>query len=81
MAGNRSFTEYIKNTFDNQFWAVAEEYLRENFDPLDMTLYKVHKAGEPEVTDVQVEHVWIEDLPDVFVKRKLYHILIENCTT
>ena len=45
MAGNRSFTEYIKNTFDNQFWAVAEEYLRENFDPLDMTLYKVHKAG------------------------------------
>jgi len=68
MAGNRSFTEYIKNTFDNQFWAVAEEYLRENFDPLDMTLYKVHKAGEPEVTDVQVEHVWIEDLPEMKIQ-------------
>src|SRR6056297_2213548 len=68
MAGNRSFTGYIKNTFDNQFWVVAEEYLRENFDPLDMTLYKVHKAGEPEVTDVQVEHVWIEDLPEMKIQ-------------
>ncbi len=71
MAGSRSFTEYIKNTFYNQFFAVAEEYLRENFDPLDMTLYKVHKAGEPEVTDVQVEHVWVEDLPDVNVNPKM----------
>lgn len=68
MAGNRSFTEYIKNTFDNQFWEVAEEYLRENFAPLDTTLYKVHKAGEPEVTDVQVEHVWIEDLPEMKIQ-------------
>jgi len=23
MAGNRSFTEYVKNTYDNQFWAIA----------------------------------------------------------
>ncbi len=44
MAGNFSFTEYVKKTFDNQFWAVTEKYLSENFDPLNMKLYKVHKA-------------------------------------
>ena len=68
MAGNRSFTEYVKNTYDNQFWAIAEEYLHENIDPLNMKLYKVHKAGEPEITDVQVEHVWVEDLPEMKIQ-------------
>jgi len=68
MAGNCSFKQYIKDEFDNEFWELAEEYLRENFDPLDMKLYKVHKAGEPEVTDVQVEYVWIEDLPEMKIR-------------
>ena len=68
MAGNCSFKEYIKDAFENQFWELAEEYLRENFNPLDIKLYKVHRAGEPEVTDVQVEHVWIEDLPEMKIQ-------------
>lgn len=68
MASSRSFTEYVKNTYDNQFWAIAEEYLRENLDPLSMSLFKVHKAGEPEITDVQVEHVWVEDLPEMKIQ-------------
>lgn len=68
MAGSRSFTEYVKKTFDNQFWTVAEEYLRKNFDTLDVRLYKIHKAGVPEITDVQVEHVWVDNLPQMEIQ-------------
>lgn len=68
MADSRSFTEYVKKTFDNQFWTVAEEYLRKNFDTLDVRLYKIHKAGEPEIADVQVEHVWVDNLPQMEIQ-------------
>jgi len=40
MANTRSFTEYVAKTFDNQFWAAAETYLRENIETLDIELYK-----------------------------------------
>jgi len=68
MADIRSFTEYIKNTFENQFWAIAEEYLCKNFDTLDIKLYKVNKAGEPEITEVQVEHIWVDNLPEMKIQ-------------
>lgn len=68
MAGCRSFKEYVAKAFDNQFWKVAEEYLRESFDVLDMELYKIHKAGELEIADVQVEHVWVDDLPGMKIQ-------------
>ena len=68
MPDSRSFTEYVKSSFDNQFWAIADEYLRENINPLDMKLFKVHKPGEPEITDLQVEHVWVEDLPEMKIQ-------------
>lgn len=68
MAGIRSFTDYVRNTFDNQFWAIADEYLRENINPLDMKLFKVHKAGEPEITDLQAEHVWVKDLLEMKIQ-------------
>jgi hypothetical protein len=68
LAGGRSFTEYVKNTFDNQLWIVAEDYLRENYDTLDIRLYKIHKAGIPEIINVHVEHVWVEDLPEMKIQ-------------
>lgn len=68
MANSRSFKEYVAKAFDNQFWAVAEEHLRDNFDALDIELYRVHKAGIPEIIDVQVEHVWVDDLPDMKIQ-------------
>lgn len=68
MADSHSFTEYVAKTFDNQFWAVAEEYLRENMDDLDIELYKIHRAGETEIQDVNVEHIWIDDLPGMEIQ-------------
>ena len=63
MAAQRSFTEYVKKRFDNNFWAAAESYLDENFDSLGIELRRIHRAGETEISDVKVEHVWIDDKP------------------
>ncbi|HEY9059187.1 MAG TPA: hypothetical protein VIO64_01605 [Pseudobacteroides sp.] len=68
MAVNRSFTEYVAKTFDNQFWAVTEQYLHENMDSLDLELYRIHKAGEPEIAEIKVEHVWVDDLPEMKIQ-------------
>lgn len=68
MSINRSFTDYVAKTFDNQFWAVTEEYLHENLHSLDIELYRIHKAGEPEITEIKVEHFWVDDLPEMKIK-------------
>ena len=44
MMVNRSFTEYMKKRFDNNFWAVAEEFLTDNTDYVEGLSYKLHKV-------------------------------------
>ena len=34
MAAHRSFAEYVKKKFDNNFWAAAKSYLEANLDSL-----------------------------------------------
>lgn len=65
MSANRSFTEYVKSKFDNYFWNAAEAFLQDNLSSLDIELYRIHKVGEIEISDVKVEHVWVEDKPDM----------------
>lgn len=38
MAAHRSFAEYVKKRFDNNFWAAAESYLEANLDSLGIEL-------------------------------------------
>lgn len=68
MAENRSFTDYVKKKYDNEFWAVAEEYLKTHINSMELSLYHVHKVGEIEISDVVVEHVWVHDLPDMNIQ-------------
>ena len=68
MAVNRSFTDYIKRRFDNNFWSVAEEFLRDNADYVEGLSNKLHRVGEIEISDVKVEHVWVEDKPDTEIQ-------------
>ncbi len=68
MAADHSFTEYIANRFDNNFWAVAEKYLDDNQDSLTCDLRRIHSAGDVEITDVKVEYVWVEDLPGMRIQ-------------
>ena len=62
-AAHRSFAEYVNKRFDNNFWAAAESYLEANLDSLGIELRRIHRAGETEISDVKVEHVWVEDKP------------------
>lgn len=64
-AAHRSFAEYVKKRFDNNFWATAESYLEQNLDSLGIELRRIHRAGETEISDVKVEHVWVEDKPEM----------------
>lgn len=60
MAAHRSFAEYVKKRFDNNFWAAAQNYLEVNLDSLGIELRRIHRAEETEISDVKVEHVWVE---------------------
>ena len=68
MPNSHSFTEYVSNTFSNQFWAAAEEYLQQNWDPDEFDFYKIRRPGEPELDDVNVEHVWVFDRPGMCIQ-------------
>ena len=61
MTQNRSFKDYIKQKFDNKIWAVSETFLNNNTSYIKSLESKLHRPGEVEIADVNIEHVWIED--------------------
>lgn len=63
MANNHSFTEYVSNTFSNQLWAAAEEYLQQSWNPDKYIFYNIRRPGDSELVDVKVEYVWVFDRP------------------
>lgn len=67
MAGSRSFKEYVSQRFDNEIVnsvaSYVEEVGREDFDSLDLRLYRIHQIGEFEVAETKVLHVDAYDLP------------------
>ena len=63
MAVSRSFTDYVRKKYDNEFWAAAEQFIEDNQDYIKKLATRVHSVGETEIADVHVEHVWVEDLP------------------
>ena len=68
LAGSRSFKEYVSQRFDNEIFnsvaSYVEEVGREDFDSLDLRLYRIHQVGEFEVAETKVLHVDAYDLPD-----------------
>lgn len=63
MAVSRSFTDYVRKKYDNEFWTAAEQFIEDNQDYIKKLATRVHSVGETEIADVHVEHVWVEDLP------------------
>ncbi|VIG16564.1 Uncharacterised protein [Clostridioides difficile] len=63
MGKGRSFKEYIKKRFDNEFWAIAEEYLNNTPETIEKLSFNLRRPGDFEITDVCVEHLWIDDKP------------------
>lgn len=68
MTQNRSFMDYVAKRFDNQFWEIAERYLIDEFDTSALSFYRLHRPGQPEIENVKVEHVWIDDLPGMEIQ-------------
>ena len=64
MKESRSFTEYVKNSLDNQLWKALEDYL-ETADPseLDLRLNKVRNPGQLELYNTDLQFVNVSDLP------------------
>lgn len=65
---DRSFTEYVKHTFDNQFWKASEDWYEENKDFVEVDESILHKIGELEIERVTVQYVWVEDAPDMRIQ-------------
>jgi len=67
LAKHRSFKEYVSKRFDNKiFNSIAthiDETGQEDFDALELRLYKIHQPGDFELSDTEVLHVDAYDLP------------------
>ena len=65
---DRSFTEYVKHTFDNQFLKASEDWYEDNKDSVEVDESILHKIGELEIERVTVQYVWVEDAPDMRIQ-------------
>lgn len=92
MAGNRSFKDYVADRFYNELFTAIQSYTADNYDDLDLRLYRVRNIGGIEMSDIEVKFVSVNDLPymkidfDVAVEAELevresdYHYdESENC--
>lgn len=59
MAVSRSFTDYVRKKYENEFWAAAEQFIEDNQDYIKKLATRVHSVGETEIADVHVEHPFI----------------------
>ncbi|MEI3613531.1 hypothetical protein [Pseudogracilibacillus sp. SO30301A] len=68
MAGNRSFKEYVADRFYNEMFATIQSYISDNYDDLDLRLYRVRDIGGIELSDIEVKFVSVNDLPDMKIE-------------
>ena len=67
LAKHRSFKEYVSKRFDNKIFNSIDTHIdetgQEDFDALELRLYKIHQPGDFELSDTEVLHVDAYDLP------------------
>ncbi|RRC94294.1 hypothetical protein EII25_00540 [Erysipelotrichaceae bacterium OH741_COT-311] len=60
----RSFTEYVKNKFDNLIWSEIEKFCYDkDADDLSLRLYNITAPGEINIEDINVKYVSVDDRP------------------
>ena len=67
-AGNRSFKDYVADRFYNEVFAAIQSYTADNYDDLDLRLYRVRNIGGIELSDIEVKFVSVNDLPDMKIE-------------
>ncbi|WP_206528097.1 hypothetical protein [Marinitoga sp. 38H-ov] len=68
MARSRSFTEYIANRFENELFEAIQGYIEDNYELLDLRLYKVRNIGGIKLSDIEVKFVSVNDLPGMRIE-------------
>lgn len=68
MVSNRSFKNYVADRFYNELFAAIQSYTAENYEDLDLRLYRVQNIGGIELSDIEVKFVSINDLPDMKIE-------------
>lgn len=68
MAQRRSFTNYVADRFYNEMFATIQNYTLDNYDDLDLRLYRVRNIGGIELSDIEVKFVSVNDLPDMKIE-------------
>lgn len=68
LAGNRSFTDYVADRFENELFGTIQSYVAENYSELDLRLYRVRNIGNIDLSDIEVKSVSINDLPDMKIE-------------
>ena len=49
-------------------FATLQSYISDNYDDLDLRLYRVRNIGGIELSDVEVKFVSVNDLPDMKIE-------------
>jgi transcriptional regulator with XRE-family HTH domain len=75
VAGDRSFSIYIKSRFFNDCYSALEGYVEDNKDSLELKLRNVRNVGEVSLTDMNVKSVWVNDLPGMQLE---FDIVVEG---
>ena len=65
---NRSFKDYVADRFYNVMFAAIQSYTADNYDELDLRLYKVRNIGGIELSDIEVKFVSVNDLPGMKIE-------------
>lgn len=67
MATGRSFAEFVKNKCYNGLYRAAENYVDSYWQSLNLYTRHVHRIGEVELVDVNIQRVYVHDLPGMRV--------------
>lgn len=64
----RSFTEYVKDKFDDLIWREIEKFCEDkDADDLSLKLYNITAPGEIEINDIRVKYVNVDDKPGTLI--------------
>lgn len=67
MATVRSFAKFVKNKCYNGLYRAAENYVDSYWQSLNLYTRHVHRIGEVELVDVNIQRVYVHDLPGMRV--------------
>jgi hypothetical protein len=74
MAGDRSFKAYVASRFYNELYDAVSGYLEQNYSDLDVSSQLVRTIDSAELSDIEVKHVFIDDLPGMEIA---FDVLLE----